>query len=74
MFFIIFLVITCQTLGPLSNGSNDCGDSSNFGDQCNFACDTGFFLDGSSSSECIDNDDGDANGIWSKPLPTCEGI
>ena len=74
MFFMIFLAITCQTLGPPTNGSNDCGASSNFGHQCNFTCDTGFYLNGSSSSKCIANDVTDANGDWRNPLPTCEGI
>ena len=39
-----------------------------------FLCDAGYFLDGSSTSTCNDDDDGDAQGVWSSAAPTCVPI
>ena len=66
------LAITCATLGSPTNGSNDCGNLSNFEDTCNFTCENGFTLNGSLTSKCI-NINGTMHGGWSHSLPTCEG-
>ena len=39
-----------------------------------YICDDGFFLDGSSSTTCVDDNDGDRLGLWSNPPPVCVRI
>ena len=39
-----------------------------------FECDTGFFLDGATTSRCVDDNDGDELGVWNRPAPVCVQI
>ena len=41
---------------------------------CSFECGVGFFLNGEQMSQCTDDDDGDAAGVWDRPAPSCEQI
>lgn len=70
---VISPVIYCKKLnippeGPLR--VSDCGYHN--GAQCLFSCAIGHRLRGSSASRCISVDEG-PSGIWSNPLPSCEG-
>ena len=70
---MLFLAIVCSTQSAPENGKTTCNESSNFGDTCSFSCGDGFSLIGFSTSTCLD-DDGNVDGDWSNPVPTCEGI
>nr|XP_039248480.1 sushi, von Willebrand factor type A, EGF and pentraxin domain-containing protein 1-like [Styela clava] len=66
--------IKCEPFfGVPSNGGMICSKENDFGTNCQFSCDTGFFLSGSTSSSCVD-DNGDGVGEWRNPVPTCEPI
>ena len=36
-----------------------------------YTCNNGYFLDGSDTTTCQDDDDGDNEGVWSNPPPVC---
>ena len=39
-----------------------------------FTCNRNFFLDGSTTSTCRDDNDNDVEGVWDNPAPTCVQI
>ncbi|XP_076818198.1 sushi, von Willebrand factor type A, EGF and pentraxin domain-containing protein 1-like [Clavelina lepadiformis] len=67
--------ITCPPphVAP-GNGSVDCSNGNVGGSVCEFACLDGFYLDGSSTSVCEDDFNGDSEGVWSSPAPMCAPI
>ena len=38
---------------------------------CRFDCDDGFFLSGVRNVRCVDDNDGDEEGVWNNNPPTC---
>nr|CAB3266741.1 sushi, von Willebrand factor type A, EGF and pentraxin domain-containing protein 1-like [Phallusia mammillata] len=60
--------IQCPMLASLSHGSISCGDGQNFESVCRYSCDTGYILDGSSTTVCNHDQ------TWGSPPPTCTRI
>ncbi|XP_030583092.1 L-selectin [Archocentrus centrarchus] len=58
--------VECPPLSKPDNGNNSCsGKNQTFNTTCQFKCDPGFFVIGSSAVTCGDT------GFWSGPRPTC---
>ena len=66
-----FLVINCGDPGIPDNGTT-MGNSTTFGSVVTHTCDPGFVLNGEDERECVLSDD-PSIGVWSEPLPTCDG-
>ncbi|XP_078494483.1 P-selectin-like [Ciona intestinalis] len=56
------------------NGAVICSNSNMVGSDCVFQCNNGFSLEGSQTSTCQDDGNGDAEGEWSTPAPFCTRI
>nr|XP_026693505.1 sushi, von Willebrand factor type A, EGF and pentraxin domain-containing protein 1 isoform X1 [Ciona intestinalis] len=67
------LPITCipQQIPP-TNGAVTCDNSNNVGSTCTFTCNAGYSVSGSPTTVCNDDFNGDAQGLWSSPPPTCQ--
>lgn len=64
--------ITCPPpMIPPTFGRVVCSDFNNGGSVCSFTCERGYQLLGSPSSTCVDDNNGDQYGQWSKPVPRC---
>jgi len=67
--------ITCEPPSKApAFGSFVCDNGNKHLSVCNYNCDPGFEIVGSSSRVCNDDLDGDIFGVWSEPEPTCERI
>ncbi|XP_078483088.1 L-selectin-like isoform X1 [Ciona intestinalis] len=44
------------------------------GSVCSFECNSGYAMEGSDTSTCQDDGDGDTEGIWSSPPPFCTRV
>nr|CAB3266736.1 sushi, von Willebrand factor type A, EGF and pentraxin domain-containing protein 1-like [Phallusia mammillata] len=59
--------VTCDGLTAPDNGQQSTNNQKyRIGEQVDFSCDDGFFLDGSEQLECL------AEGVWSDVEPTCQ--
>nr|XP_009858194.1 P-selectin-like [Ciona intestinalis] len=56
------------------NGAVGCSDSNMAGSVCTFECDSGYAMEGSDTSTCQDDGDGDTEGLWSSPAPVCTRV
>ena len=65
---ITFVIVTCSSLTPPTNGSISCSDNGDFSyeDTCNFTCNTGYELTGSESRTC------QSDGSWSGSTAMCD--
>ncbi|KAM4642728.1 P-selectin-like isoform 2-T2 [Discoglossus pictus] len=64
-------VVRCPALTPSAHATTDCShpiSPSSFRSMCNFSCEPGFTLNGSSGIECT------SSGQWSSPIPTCQAV
>ena len=70
---ILCTAITCEPPSKApAFGSFVCDNGNKHLSVCNYNCDPGFEIVGSSSRVCNDDLDGDIFGVWSEPEPTCE--
>lgn len=70
-FFLLPSVIKCLELQQPTRGSIKCSNPqgpSSYGSTCEFACDEGYALVGSSTLQC------EASGLWSSSQPLCVGM
>ncbi len=76
---ISFTAITCPSLLDIKNGTlsynRDVNDSNYlFNTSVTYSCNEGFFLNVNGAEEvrtCQDDEDNDAEGMWSGEAPTC---
>ena len=70
--FPYVLVINCTSLTVNPKGTmrmSSCG--SHYGSRCNFSCDIGHQLNGSSTLTCVTSGNRPP-GFWDSPMPVCQ--
>lgn len=67
------LGIVCTNQIAPDNGKVTCDNRENLNSNCTFSCDVGYRLDGNHTRTCIDDNNGDALGMWTDETPTCTG-
>ena len=70
--------IVCPALDELENGHimYDIDNTTDFAlnTVATHACNEGFSLVGQATRTCMDDDQADTIGVWSKVAPSCQGI
>uniref|UniRef100_F7AJJ2 Uncharacterized protein n=1 Tax=Ciona intestinalis TaxID=7719 RepID=F7AJJ2_CIOIN len=64
-------LVSCDLQPPPTNGGVLCTEAHNVGSVCTYDCDAGYALNGSAVSRCVDDFDGDTDGVWTSPPPIC---
>jgi len=69
---IVFVAVTCQPaqVNP-SNGAVSCTNGNMATSICTFSCSPGYDMIGSQTTTCLDDEDGDALGVWTNTRPFC---
>ena len=68
IYILLILTVDCGSLTHPTNGSVSHTAGTTNGQTAIYSCDTGYNLEGNSTSMC------QASGNWSGSAPTCQGI
>lgn len=71
LLLLLPVVVKCQELHRPTRGSIKCSDPlgpNSYQSTCEFTCDEGYVLVGSSARQC------EASGLWSSSQPSCVGM
>ena len=69
--FNFISAVFCSLQRRLENGRTRCDRFNLVGSQCQFTCDPGYDIVGSTSAVCTQSTE--RNAIWTAPTPACEG-
>ena len=69
--FNFISAVFCSLQWRLENGRTRCDRFNLVGSQCQFTCDPGYDIIGSTSAVCTQSTE--RNAIWTAPTPACEG-
>ena len=69
----MFSVLSCFPLPNPDNGLVFCGNGWLYSSECQFFCDFGFNLLGNTTTQCLDDHDGNGFGEYTNTPPLCQG-